>query len=96
MHTGVDAQNGGRGIGALALSFIGVGAIVFGAAAGGLTTIALAHGLVIAVMVCAVGQISGGHFNPAVSFGFWVTKRIPATRRPPTWSRRSGVPSWPR
>ena len=64
-------------IGAFTLSFIGVGAIVFGATAGGLTSIALAHGFVIAVMVCAVGQISGGHFNPAVSFGFWVTKRMP-------------------
>ncbi|HET8804998.1 MAG TPA: aquaporin, partial [Gaiellales bacterium] len=34
------------------------------------------HGFVIAVMVCAAGHISGGHFNPAVTFGFLVTKRI--------------------
>src|SRR2546423_15183954 len=68
-----------EGIGAFALSFIGIGAIIFGAGAGGLTTIALAHGLVIAVMVCAVGHISGGHFNPAVTFGFLVTKRIAVT-----------------
>jgi MIP family channel proteins len=65
-----------EGVGAFALSFIGVGAIIYGGAAGGLTTVALAHGLVIAVMVCAVGHISGGHFNPAVTFGFLVTKRI--------------------
>jgi aquaporin TIP len=38
--------------------------------------VALAHGLVIAVMASAVGHISGGHFNPAVTFGFLVTGRI--------------------
>src|SRR5919198_454414 len=45
---------------------------------GGLTLVAVAfaHGLAIAVMVSAVGHISGGHFNPAVTLGFVVTRRI--------------------
>jgi aquaporin TIP len=30
----------------------------------------------MAIMVSALGHISGGHFNPAISIGFWVTKRI--------------------
>src|ERR1700730_17697921 len=38
--------------------------------------IALAPGLAMAIMVSALGHVSGGHFNPAISIGFWVTKRI--------------------
>ena len=47
-------------VGAFCLTFVGVGAILYGASGGGLTTVALAHGFVIAVMVCAAGHISGG------------------------------------
>jgi aquaporin TIP len=60
-------------IGTFALIFVGAGAVAF---ARTLTDIALANGLVIAVFVTAVGFISGGHFNPAITLGFLVTKRI--------------------
>jgi aquaporin TIP len=62
-------------IGTFALVFVGMGSIVF-AADSGLVGVALAHGLTIAIMASAVGHISGGHFNPAVTFGFLVTRRI--------------------
>jgi aquaporin TIP len=78
-------------VGAFALSFVGVGAIIYGGSAGGLTSIALAHGFVIAVMVCAVGQISGGHFNPAVTFGFLVTKRMQLNEAVAYWAAQIGA-----
>lgn len=44
----------------------------------GLLGVSLAFGLTVLVMIYAVGGISGGHFNPAVSFGLWAGGRFPA------------------
>jgi MIP family channel proteins len=68
-------------LGTFALIFFGAGAVctdqyLHGAGNVGLLGVALAHGLAIAIMVSSLGHISGGHFNPAVTIGFWVTKRI--------------------
>lgn len=71
-------------IGTFALIFIGVGAIATDYInRGGITgttvdlaAIALAHGFTIAVMVSATAAISGGHLNPAVTFGAWLTGKI--------------------
>ena len=60
-------------IGTFTLIFVGVSSICVNA---GLVGVALAHGLAIAVMIASMGYISGGFFNPAVTFGAWVGGKI--------------------
>lgn len=70
-------------VGAFTLVVAGVGAIVSTqnlADGGNLVAVALAHGLAIGVMVAALGHISGGHFNPAVSIGMLATGQINVPR----------------
>ncbi len=54
-------------VGTFALVFVGIGAIK--TAGHDVLGVALAHGLTIAAFVCATLHISGGNFNPAVTFG---------------------------
>jgi aquaporin Z len=60
-------------IGTFALTFIGAGAIITG---GDTMTVALAHGIVLAIVVTATMNISGGHINPAVTISMMVVKKI--------------------
>src|SRR4051812_19605815 len=64
--------------GTFALIFIGAGAVVIlrGTDPAGLVGIALAHGIVLAVMVSVLAHISGAHFNPAITISAWVTNQI--------------------
>jgi aquaporin Z len=66
---------GGCGSAVLAAKFPEVGI--------GLVGVSLAFGLSVVTMAYAVGGISGGHFNPAVSFGLWAGGRFPATELAP-------------
>ncbi len=43
----------------------------------GFLGVSLAFGLSVVTMVYAVGRISGGHFNPAVTLGLWLGRRFP-------------------
>jgi MIP family channel proteins len=72
-------------VGTFALIFFGAGSICAdqylrtssnGQIGLGLLGIALAHGLAIGIMVTSLGHISGGHFNPAITIGFWVTRKL--------------------
>jgi aquaporin Z len=66
--------------GTFALVFIGAGAVVVSGSGTGPLGVAVAHGLVLAIMVTSLGHISGGHFNPAVTVGAWVAGKIESSR----------------
>ena len=64
-------------IATFALVFVGAGAILANSYSPiGILGIALAHGLVLMCMIYAIGHISGGHVNPSVTIGMWITKKI--------------------
>lgn len=68
-------------IGTFGLIFFGAGSIVMDVYTGGgvgLVGIALAHGVVLAVVITCTAHISGGHINPAVTLGVWVGRKIEA------------------
>jgi len=69
---------GAEFIGTFWLVLGGTGTAVLAGSGVGTLGISLAFGLTVLTMVYAVGSISGGHFNPAVSFGLWAGGRFPA------------------
>jgi aquaporin Z len=67
-------------LGTYFMLFAGTGAIVINHATGAITHlgVALTWGMVVMVLIYALGDCSGAHFNPAVSLGFVAAGRFPA------------------
>jgi aquaporin NIP len=68
-------------IGTFALVFCGTGAIIINEETSGVIShpgIAFTFGLIVMVMIYALGPISGAHLNPAVTIAFTIAKRFPA------------------
>jgi MIP family channel proteins len=69
-------------VGIFALVFVGGGAIMMAqmtTSTAGLVTVALAHGLILALMVSSTMNVSGGHLNPAITLGLLSARRITAS-----------------
>ena len=79
-------------VGTFALVFAGCGAIVINAQTGAVSHVGIAatFGLIIMVMIYALGHISGAHFNPAVTLAFAAGRHFPWRHVPMYWAAQFG------
>ncbi|GAA2243721.1 hypothetical protein GCM10010401_16000 [Rarobacter faecitabidus] len=83
---GLVGRIGAEFFGTFLLVFVGVGAALYGSILGfGQLGVALAFGIALIAGIAAVGSISGGHFNPAVTFGLTLAGRASWKDLLPYW-----------
>jgi MIP family channel proteins len=89
MESSLGLRLGGEALGTFLFFFLGFNAIAVSVdiGAGAISTlgIAFAFGLGLALAIAALGHISGGHFNPAVSLGLAAARKFPAKEVVPYW-----------
>jgi aquaporin Z len=76
-------------LGTFALVFAAAGADITAAVSGGEVSTAaraVAPALMVAALIYAIGDVSGAHFNPAISLAFWIRRLFPAAWLPLYWS----------
>lgn len=85
-QTSLAAVAGAELFGTFVFVFVGLGAALY-ATTQGLSSfeVALAYGLALMGALAAVGHVSGGHFNPAVTLGATLAGRTPWRRLPMYW-----------
>jgi aquaporin NIP len=69
-------------LGTFGVVFAGTGAVVIDAVSHGAVThvgVSLTFGLIVMAMIYALGDVSGAHMNPAVTVGFFLARKLPAT-----------------
>ncbi|XP_062444623.1 aquaporin-8 [Rhea pennata] len=72
-------------LGSALFIFIGCASVIENAEGTGRLQPALAHGLALGLNIAVLGNISGGHFNPAVSLGAWLIGGLSITMLLPYW-----------
>lgn len=76
-------------LGTFALVFAAAGADVAASLSGGAVSTAaraVAPALMVAALIYAIGDVSGAHFNPAISLAFWIRRLFPAAWLPLYWT----------